>query len=186
VVDLSALEYKLLAAFAGRSGRVLTRAKPRRSVGRGPLTDVVDNQVNNLRKRPSRSDRPRYLAALRGLGYRFDGEASDSAPHHVVRRSNCCMLPCGGFQHARNFAASPRLLGRADSWFFGPGFPDHGRRFKAARQKELVEGISSAIKDYERCVAMARIVHWARRLPLNMAECYRSSAMPMRTRSTSG
>ena len=45
----------------------------------GPGTNVtdrvVDNQVNNLRKKIEPvPDRPRYLIALRGLGYRFDGE----------------------------------------------------------------------------------------------------------------
>ncbi|HUS07894.1 MAG TPA: response regulator transcription factor [Bryobacteraceae bacterium] len=77
-VDLSALEYKLLAAFVKRSGRVLTRAQLLDEVW-GPgthVTDrVVDNQVNNLRKKiEPEPERPRYLVALRGIGYRFDGE----------------------------------------------------------------------------------------------------------------
>ena len=40
------------------------------------VTDrVVDNQVTNLRKKiEPEPDRPRYLIALRGLGYRFDSE----------------------------------------------------------------------------------------------------------------
>jgi DNA-binding response OmpR family regulator len=83
VVDLSALEYKLLAAFVRRSGRVLTRAQLLDEVW-GPgthVTDrVVDNQVNNLRKKiEPEPDRPRYLVALRGLGYRFDGEGVTEA-----------------------------------------------------------------------------------------------------------
>jgi DNA-binding response OmpR family regulator len=78
IVDLSALEYKLLAAFIRRSGRVLTRAQLLDDVwGSGThVTDrVVDNQVTNLRKKiEPEPDRPRYLVSLRGLGYRFDGE----------------------------------------------------------------------------------------------------------------
>jgi DNA-binding response OmpR family regulator len=78
VVELSALEFKLLTAFVRRSGRLLTRAQLLDEVW-GPgthVTDrVVDNQVTNLRKKiEPEPERPRYLLALRGLGYRFDGE----------------------------------------------------------------------------------------------------------------
>lgn len=78
VVELSALEFKLLAAFVRRAGRLLTRAQLLDDVwGHGAhVTDrVVDNQVANLRKKiEPEPERPRYLIALRGLGYRFDGE----------------------------------------------------------------------------------------------------------------
>ena len=78
VVDLSALEFKLLSAFVKRSGRLLSRAQLLDEVwGSGThVTDrVVDNQVTNLRKKIEPDpERPRYLIALRGLGYRFDGE----------------------------------------------------------------------------------------------------------------
>lgn len=77
-VEMSALEFRLLTAFVKRSGRLLTRAQLLDEVW-GPgthVTDrVVDNQVTNLRKKiEPEPDRPRYLLALRGLGYRFDGE----------------------------------------------------------------------------------------------------------------
>ena len=77
-IELSALEYKLLVAFVQHSGRVLTRTQLLDDVW-GPgthVTDrVVDNQVTNLRKKiEPEPERPRYLIALRGLGYRFDGE----------------------------------------------------------------------------------------------------------------
>jgi two-component system alkaline phosphatase synthesis response regulator PhoP len=78
VIELSALEYKLLATFVAHAGRVLTRAQLLDEVwGRGThVTDrVVDNQVTNLRKKiEPEPDRPRYLVSLRGLGYRFDVE----------------------------------------------------------------------------------------------------------------
>lgn len=77
-IELSALEYKLLAAFVRHSGRVVTRAQLLDQVW-GPgthVTDrVVDNQVTNLRKKiEPEPERPRYLIALRGLGYRFDSD----------------------------------------------------------------------------------------------------------------
>ncbi len=77
-IDLSALEFKLLAAFVRRSGRLLTRAQLLDEVwGRDVHVGdrVVDNQVTNLRKKiEPNPDRPRYLVSLRGLGYRFDVE----------------------------------------------------------------------------------------------------------------
>jgi len=78
VIDLSALEFKLLSAFVKHAGRLLTREQLLDDVW-GPGTNVtdrvVDNQVNNLRKKiEPEPDRPRYLIALRGLGYRFDGD----------------------------------------------------------------------------------------------------------------
>ena len=78
VVELSALEFKLLTAFVKRSGRLLTRTQLLDEVwGRDThVTDrVVDNQVTNLRKKiEPNPDRPQYLVSLRGMGYRFDGE----------------------------------------------------------------------------------------------------------------
>ena len=76
VVELSALEYKLLATFVRRAGRVLSRRQLLDEVwGAGMhVTDrVVDNQVTNLRKKiEPQPDQPRFLRSLRGLGYRFD------------------------------------------------------------------------------------------------------------------
>jgi DNA-binding response OmpR family regulator len=77
VVELTALEYKLLAAFVRLRGRVLTRQQLLDEVW-GPGTfvteRVVDNQVTNLRKKMEPDpEHPRYLINLRGLGYRFDG-----------------------------------------------------------------------------------------------------------------
>jgi DNA-binding response OmpR family regulator len=78
VVDLSALEFKLLSAFVRRSGRLLSRSQLLDEVWGTDthVTDrVVDSQVTNLRKKiEPEPARPRYLLALRGLGYRFDGE----------------------------------------------------------------------------------------------------------------
>ncbi|MEK7405667.1 MAG: response regulator transcription factor [Acidobacteriota bacterium] len=76
-VELTPLEYKLLAAFVRRPGRVLTRQQLLDEVwgsGTHVTERVVDNQVTNLRKRIEPDpERPRYIINLRGLGYRFDG-----------------------------------------------------------------------------------------------------------------
>jgi DNA-binding response OmpR family regulator len=76
-VDMSALEFRLLAAFIQRRGRVLSRNQLIDAAwGRDTfVTDrVVDTHVLNLRKKiePAPS-RPRYLSSVRGMGYRFDG-----------------------------------------------------------------------------------------------------------------
>jgi two-component system alkaline phosphatase synthesis response regulator PhoP len=78
-VDLTPLEYKLLAVFARRQGRLLSRQQLLDAAwGRGThITErAVDNQVTNLRKKMEPDpERPRFLVSVRGLGYRFDGEA---------------------------------------------------------------------------------------------------------------
>jgi DNA-binding response OmpR family regulator len=76
-VELTALEFKLLAAFVRNGGKVLSRAQLLDLVwGHGTfVTDrVVDNHVVTLRKKvePEPSE-PRYIVSVRGMGYRFDG-----------------------------------------------------------------------------------------------------------------
>jgi two-component system alkaline phosphatase synthesis response regulator PhoP len=76
-VELTALEFKLLAALVRKGGKVLSRDQLLDLVW-GPsafVTDrVVDNHVVTLRKKvePDPS-KPRYIVSVRGLGYRFDG-----------------------------------------------------------------------------------------------------------------
>jgi DNA-binding response OmpR family regulator len=76
-VDVTPLEFKLLASFVRHRGHVLTRQQLLDEVwGRETfVTDrVVDNQITNLRKKiepvPAK---PRFLFSIRGTGYRFDG-----------------------------------------------------------------------------------------------------------------
>jgi DNA-binding response OmpR family regulator len=75
--ELTALEFKLLAAFIRARGQMLSRNQLLDEVWeRGTfVTDrVVDNHINNLRKKiEPQPARPRYLMSVRGLGYRFDG-----------------------------------------------------------------------------------------------------------------
>jgi two-component system alkaline phosphatase synthesis response regulator PhoP len=75
-VELTALEFKLLAAFIRNRGRLLSRGQLLDLVwGHDTfVTDrVVDNHVVALRRKiePERSQ-PRYLLSVRGMGYRFD------------------------------------------------------------------------------------------------------------------
>lgn len=76
-VELTTLEFKLLAAFIRNVGKVLSRNRLLDLVwGHGTfITDrVVDNHVVTLRKKvePEPSV-PRYIVSVRGMGYRFDG-----------------------------------------------------------------------------------------------------------------
>ncbi len=76
-IDLTPTEFKLLAALIRSRGRVLSRDHLLDQVwGHGVfVTDrVVDTQVTNLRKKiEPEPSQPRYLANVRGVGYRFDG-----------------------------------------------------------------------------------------------------------------
>ncbi len=75
-VELTALEFKLLAAFVRNRGRLLSRAQLLDLVWGSDtfVTDrVVDNHVVALRRKiePDHSQ-PRYLLSVRGMGYRFE------------------------------------------------------------------------------------------------------------------
>jgi len=76
-VDVTPTEFKLLAALVRNRGRVLSRDQLLDLVwGHGVfVTDrVVDTQVTNLRKKiEPEPSQPRFLANVRGVGYRFDG-----------------------------------------------------------------------------------------------------------------
>jgi two-component system alkaline phosphatase synthesis response regulator PhoP len=77
VVEITAIEFRLLAAFIRLRGRVLTREQLLDEVwGRdsSPTDRVVDNHIMNLRRKiEDAPDVPRYVVSLRGVGYRFDG-----------------------------------------------------------------------------------------------------------------
>lgn len=76
-VEITPLEFKLLAALIRHRGRVLSRDKLLDEVwGRGVfVTDrVIDTHVTNLRKKiEPEPATPRYVVSVRGVGYRFDG-----------------------------------------------------------------------------------------------------------------
>ncbi|AMY12692.1 Sensory transduction protein regX3 [Luteitalea pratensis] len=76
LVDVTAVEFKLLSAFIRSRGRVLSRQQLLDMVWTDThcVDRVVDSHVANLRKtiEPDPST-PRYLVSVRSLGYRFDG-----------------------------------------------------------------------------------------------------------------
>ncbi len=77
LVELTALELRLLKVFLARRGRVLTRAQLidlAWDSGTNVSDRVVDTHILNLRKKvePVPSE-PRFIRGVRGIGYRFDG-----------------------------------------------------------------------------------------------------------------
>lgn len=76
LVAVTPVEFKLLAAFIRSRGRVLSRQQLLDQVWADVTCGdrVVDTHVSNLRKKlePDPAE-PRYLASVRGMGYRFDG-----------------------------------------------------------------------------------------------------------------
>jgi len=77
VVDTTPLEFKLLAVFVRRRGRVLTRERLLDEVWRpdcSPTDKVINNHVMNLRRKIEPDpEKPRFLVSVRGMGYRFEG-----------------------------------------------------------------------------------------------------------------
>jgi DNA-binding response OmpR family regulator len=75
-VELTPIEFKLLAALVRRRGHLLTRDQlldAAWGVGGGPTERVVDNHLMNLRKKiEPQTGAPRHLISVRGLGYRFE------------------------------------------------------------------------------------------------------------------
>ena len=76
-VDVTALELRLLSAFIGARGRVLTREQIiRQAWGDDTFIGdrVVDTHILNLRRKIEPTPaQPRFLRSVRGIGYRFDG-----------------------------------------------------------------------------------------------------------------
>ncbi len=76
-VEISSLEFKLLAAFIQNRGRVVSRNQLLDAVWGSDVhvTDrAVDNHVVGLRRKIEPDPgQPRYIISMRGMGYRFDG-----------------------------------------------------------------------------------------------------------------
>jgi len=76
LIEVTAVEFKLLSAFIRSRGRVLSRQQLLDMVWADTHCGerVVDSHVANLRKKiePDPSA-PRHLVSVRSLGYRFDG-----------------------------------------------------------------------------------------------------------------
>jgi DNA-binding response OmpR family regulator len=76
-VETTPLEFKLLAAFIRRRGRVLSREQLLDETwGRDTFVTnrAVDAHIVNLRRKiEPQPEAPRYVMSVRGQGYRFDG-----------------------------------------------------------------------------------------------------------------
>lgn len=76
-VELTPIEFKLLALFVQSAGRVLSRERLLSGAwGADTFTSdrIVDNHIANLRRKIETDPaNPRYLRNVRGLGYRFEG-----------------------------------------------------------------------------------------------------------------
>jgi DNA-binding response OmpR family regulator len=76
VVEITPVEFKLLASFIRNRGRVLSRQQLLDKVWTDTTCGdrVVDTHVSNLRKKIEENPaEPKYLVSVRGMGYRFDG-----------------------------------------------------------------------------------------------------------------
>jgi DNA-binding response OmpR family regulator len=76
-VEMTPIEFRLLAAFIRHRGQILRRDRLLDEVwGRETfVTDrAVDTHITNLRKKiEPQANEPRFLVSVRGMGYRFDG-----------------------------------------------------------------------------------------------------------------
>jgi two-component system alkaline phosphatase synthesis response regulator PhoP len=75
-IDVSALEFKLLAVFVRSRGRVLSRDQLLDAAWGGNVAvndRAVDNHIVSLRRKlEPEPARPRFFLNIRGMGYRFD------------------------------------------------------------------------------------------------------------------
>lgn len=84
VVELTALEFDLLVAFARHPGRVFTRLNLLEQVEDATTyagyERTVDQHIKNLRAKLGDDARqPRYIATVHGVGYKFVAEESTDA-----------------------------------------------------------------------------------------------------------
>ncbi len=76
LVEITPVEFKLLANFIRSRGRVLSRQQLLDRVWADATCGdrVVDTHVSNLRKKIEENPaEPRFVVSVRGMGYRFDG-----------------------------------------------------------------------------------------------------------------
>jgi two-component system alkaline phosphatase synthesis response regulator PhoP len=77
LLELTALELRLLRAFLSRRGRVLSREQLIElawEAGTNVSDRVVDTHVHNLRRKiEAQPSEPQFIRGVRGIGYRFDG-----------------------------------------------------------------------------------------------------------------
>ena len=83
VVELTRIEYDVLAHLATRMSRVCTREEMVLEIWSSSLTHdhhLVDVHVANLRGKLRRHSATTWIHTIRGIGYRLDPAADDAAP----------------------------------------------------------------------------------------------------------
>ena len=90
-VDLTRVEFRLLQVLLEADGRVLTRDQLLDAVYGKDSTEVLDRtidvHVRRLREKLSDDpERPRYVATVRGVGYRAAATAGSQRPSTALRR----------------------------------------------------------------------------------------------------
>lgn len=81
-IPLTLTEFNLLEYFARRKNTALTRKEILEAVWGGSVegfTNIVDVYVNYLRKKIERSDRPKLLKTVRGVGYMVEDPGARGA-----------------------------------------------------------------------------------------------------------
>ena len=132
-IALSALELRLLAAFLEADGRVLTRDQLLDAIhgaGEGDVLDrAIDQYVKRLRdKLGDDAAEPRYVATVRGAGYRAAGPVERRAAGPVSRlgRDLRAVLRRGAGRRRRSRWPSSRSASCGSAR--GLRGPDDGRR----------------------------------------------------------
>jgi len=77
-IELTAREFELLEYLMSHANEVVTREMIARDVWREPpgtMTNVIDVYISYLRKKLERAGNPRLIHTIRGVGYRFGGDA---------------------------------------------------------------------------------------------------------------
>ncbi|MDW7685104.1 MAG: response regulator transcription factor, partial [Bacillota bacterium] len=77
-LELTATEYKLLAAMAKSPGRVFSRGELL-EIAQGALATgydrTIDSHIKNLRQKlEPKPDEPRFIRTVYGIGYKFEGD----------------------------------------------------------------------------------------------------------------
>ena len=81
MINLTAIEYKLLEFLARNKGRVLDRLEIMEHIwghSYNSGTNVVDVHINSLRKKIDKDFSPKLIRTVIGMGYVIDDEDNES------------------------------------------------------------------------------------------------------------
>lgn len=89
-VEMTRKEFQVLRYMASRPGQVVTREEMLAAVWgyeRYPTTRTVDNHILSLRTKLERQPgNPRHILTVHGVGYKWAGGISSSAPDNFVKK----------------------------------------------------------------------------------------------------